>query len=225
MNNEDEKRRKGERIFWSKVARRYDGWVERAFADQYKIFKSKLISHVQPDDRILEIGTGTGEIAFYLAEKCKEVVGVDISSEMIEEAKAKKTKLNKKNITFFVEDAYHLPFPSESFDKVICVNALQTMKEPTRAIKEGKRVLKKGGEFLSITYCFGDSGFYQKLKLTKWIILYGLPKYWHNFKCKDISRLFKRLDFEIIDEQRIWKRPVVVYLRCQKELKDACLLK
>ncbi|MCK5559837.1 MAG: methyltransferase domain-containing protein [Thermoplasmata archaeon] len=200
------------------MAKRYDNWINRAFSEQYKIYRSELNSRIQAGDTVLEIGTGTGDIAFNIAAKCKKVIGIDIAPEMIAVARRKKSNLKLKNTTFQVEDAYNLPFKDEAFDKVVCCNALQTMKEPTRAIQEGKRVLKDDGEFISITYCYGSSSIIDLLKLVKWVILYGLPGYWKNFKCEQLAGFFEKAGMEIIEGNKIWKKPVVLLLRCRKKI-------
>jgi ubiquinone/menaquinone biosynthesis C-methylase UbiE len=210
----EDKRREGERKFWDKMARQYDNWIEDAFSEQYKINKSKLSSIVKTEDEILEIGCGAGDITYHLAPKCSRIIGTDLSPEMIAAAKSRELKYD--NLAFQVEDSYNLSFSDSMFDKVICVNALQVMKEPGRAVQEGLRVLKEGGEFASITYLFGQSGLVEYFKLTKWVIKYGKPKYWHNFKQDQLTQIFRDAGFEIINEEIIWKKPQVLFLRCRK---------
>jgi len=217
MNEDPEdERKKGERKFWSRVARTYDQWIEKAFKGQYEVFREKVRLYIQPDDVVLEIGTGTGDIAFHIAPFCKKVVGIDISPEMIAIARQKNFESSLENLTFQAEDAYNMPFAGSSFSKVICCNSLQTMKEPLKVIQEGKRVLNEGGDFISITYCFDDSSFLEQLKLIKWILLYGKPKYWFNFKSNDLIDDFKKGGFEVIEKEFIWEKPVVLFLRCKK---------
>lgn len=216
MSESDKERMKEERKFWGKMARRYDSWIKTAFSDQYQVNKTKLVNYIVTDDEIVEIGCGPGEITFSLAPKCKKIIGTDISPDMIKVATRKKSQSDFENVFFKVEDAYNLSFPDSSFDKVICVNALQVMKEPKRAILEGLRVLKTNGEFLSITYCYGDSGFLETIKLLKWVLLYGKPKYWHNFKSEELTAIFKNAGFQVIEKKIIWKKPKVLFLRCRK---------
>jgi ubiquinone/menaquinone biosynthesis C-methylase UbiE len=198
------------------MARGYDDWIENAFEKQYITFRKKFISCMSSDDLVLEFGAGTGDIGFNIAPLCKEVIGVDISPEMVEVANRKKDEMGVKNISFQEGDAYDLPFEDSSFDKVICCNVLQTMKEPVRAVQEGKRVLKKGGEFISNTYCFGDSGIIEYLKLTKWVLLYGKPRFWIDFDCVDIEGLFTTNGLNTVESVEIWKSPIVLFLRSKK---------
>jgi ubiquinone/menaquinone biosynthesis C-methylase UbiE len=216
MDTSDSKRIAGERRFWNKVAREYDNWIANAFPDQYIVNKAKLLSVIQPEDTILEIGCGAGDMAFHLSPNCKKIMATDLSPDMISVAKRRLSKSEHDNLTFQVEDSYNLSFSDNSYDKVICINALQVMKEPNRAVGEGFRVLKDGGDFLSITYLFGESGIVEYFKLTKWVIRYGKPKYWHNFKRGKLVKIFQDAGFIIEYDEIIWKKPKVLFLGCKK---------
>ena len=191
MDKNDKKRISGERKFWDKTAKVYDDWLESSFKEQYNTIKSKVLLNIKSTDTVLDMATGTGEIA-----TCRLTVAY--------------------YFTFQVEDAYNLPFPDSSFDKVVCCNALQAMKEPNRAIEEGKRVLKDDGEFISITYCFADSGLIEQFKLFKWVVLYGIPIYWTNFTCKSLVDHFEDANFKTLEDIEVWQKPVILFLRSEK---------
>ncbi len=215
-SHSDETRKRDEARFWSKVAPQYDDWVDAAYMDQYVAFRSAMRGLVEPSDMVLDIATGTGNIAFHIAPRVAAVVGIDNSREMIEVAEAKLEATTINNLVFLVEDAYDLPFDDGMFDKVVCVNALQTMAEPLRAIREGARVLRDGGEFISVTYAFGDSGPIEYLKLSRWIIKFGRPKYWSNFKTKDLRGLFEEAGLQVVGSKRVWDKPVVEMVRARR---------
>lgn len=214
----DDKRKRDEVRFWSKVAPQYDDWISAAFMEQYKAFKAGMTGLVNEEDMVLDIATGTGNIALHIAPRVSAIVGIDISEDMIAVAEGKLEASGLENVTFLVEDAYNLPFADGSFDKVVCVNGLQTMVEPLQAIKEGTRVLRDGGEFISVTYAYGDSGPIEYLKLSRWVIKYGKPKYWSNFKTKDLRGLFEEAGLEIVESKRIWDKPVVEMVRARKPI-------
>jgi ubiquinone/menaquinone biosynthesis C-methylase UbiE len=69
--------------------------------------------------RVLDVGTGTGFIALLLAELGHEVIGVDISEEMLRIAREKARKLNIENVEFHLADAEEPPFPDNTFDAVV----------------------------------------------------------------------------------------------------------
>jgi ubiquinone/menaquinone biosynthesis C-methylase UbiE len=212
----DDSRVRNEQRFWRKTAKKYDSWVRKAFNEQYKSFKIKLDRCIRSNDFVLEVGTGTGDIAIHIARRAKKVVGLDIAPEMIEIANYKKNKLKVENIVFKDGDAYNLPFTDGVFDKVVFCNSLQTMKEPIRAVVDAKRVLKDNGEIISITYCYGDTGLFEQIKLLKWVILYGVPVYWTNFTRVGLSGIFKNVGLKIVESEDVWNKPVILFLRCTK---------
>ena len=102
--------------------------------------------------RVLDIASGTGTSALFLAERFScEVVGVDYGSHNVEKANAAATARGlDKRISFQTGDAERLPFPDASFDAVICECAFCTFPDKTAAAAEFARVLRsRGGVGLS----------------------------------------------------------------------------
>jgi len=98
--------------------------------------------------KVLDIACGKGSTAFYLAEKygCS-VVGIDLSEELIQEAKdtCRKKKLNKQ-VEFIVGNAMDLPFDDNQFDVAISQGILVFVDDKNKTINEAFRVLKNGGK-------------------------------------------------------------------------------
>ncbi|WP_320008354.1 class I SAM-dependent methyltransferase [Maridesulfovibrio sp.] len=95
----------------------------------------------------LDVGTGPGQLAFYLAEAGFNVTGVDLSSQMI--ASAQKTaKEMDLNIDFRTGDAENLDFADNQFDVIVSRNLIWTLPNPDRALKEWYRILKPGGRII-----------------------------------------------------------------------------
>ncbi len=79
--------------------------------------------------RILDLGTGTGFLAFLLAQKGYSVTGVDVTKEMIDVAKAQAIELHDSlmgQVDFHCMDAMKLDFPDESFDVILARNLTWT---------------------------------------------------------------------------------------------------
>ena len=91
--------------------------------------------------RCADIGTGTGEIAYYLAEKVGpegEVVGIDITPEMLKYAEMKQAEKNlPKPVKFEVGDALDLQYPECSFYVVTSGYMLRNVTGVQKAIDEG----------------------------------------------------------------------------------------
>lgn len=86
----------------------------------------------KPHQKILDIGVGTG-ITFNLYPDQSYIVGIDISTKMIERAKKRAAILsNGHQISLYVMDACKLEFEDESFDAVISPYVITTAKDPLK---------------------------------------------------------------------------------------------
>lgn len=92
---------------------------------------------------VLDIGCGTGIFSRYFAETGATVTSMDISPELIEQAKKETTA----PITYLIGDAEQLPFPESSFDVVAGSSILHHL-DPEVALKEIYRVLRSGGRMV-----------------------------------------------------------------------------
>lgn len=102
----------------------------------------------KPDDRLLDVATGTGFTAFAFAPRVGEVVGLDISAGMLEQARARAASQNMSNITFQQGPAEALPFPDGKFDIVTSRVAPHHFLLLNKFLQESWRVLKPGGRLL-----------------------------------------------------------------------------
>ena len=103
-------------------------------SEEYNETVSLVVAHAQPrpDDVVLDLGTGTGAIAFALAEEAGEVVGRDISEGMLKEAKKKATERGVDNVSFGT-GRFREPDAPETVDVVTSNFALHHLDD------EGKR--------------------------------------------------------------------------------------
>ncbi|SFV68484.1 2-isopropylmalate synthase [hydrothermal vent metagenome] len=111
-----------------------------------------LIDILQPkaQEKILDLGCGEGTLAEVIQEYKCEVIGVDLSADMVEKAKA-------KNIEAYVMSATELAYENE-FDAVFSNAVLHWVQDANLAIQEVKKVLKKEGRFVA------EFGGYENLK-------------------------------------------------------------
>lgn len=99
--------------------------------------------HLQPDDRALDVATGTGFTAFALQRRVRSVVGVDLTHRMLQEAR--RLAGAHAGIDWVEGDAEALPFRTAVFTVVTCRRAPHHFPRVDRAVAEMLRVLEPGG--------------------------------------------------------------------------------
>jgi len=122
-----------------------------SFYVQASIQKTLYYLQIQPEQRVLDIGCGTGTLLQKLLSFVPEtnLVGIDPSQEMLNAAKNKLPN----NIELKQGDAEDLPFTDECFDWVITTNSFHYFLDPSQAITEAKRVLKTNGYIVITDWC------------------------------------------------------------------------
>jgi demethylmenaquinone methyltransferase/2-methoxy-6-polyprenyl-1,4-benzoquinol methylase len=101
---------------------------------------------IQPDDAILDVGTGTGiMIPFYERYLTSgRVVAVDYSEKMVEVARKKFPVMEHPKVSFKVSDVYDLKYDSE-FDLVVCYSCFPHFVDKSLALKILAKALRNGG--------------------------------------------------------------------------------
>jgi SAM-dependent methyltransferase len=106
------------------------------------------LASLQPGQTVLDLGSGGGIDCFLAAKRVGDtgkVIGVDMTAEMIEKARANKAKLDAQNVDFRLGEIEHLPVADGMVDVIIsnCVINLSPDKE--QVFREAYRVLRPGG--------------------------------------------------------------------------------
>ena len=173
--NQNEKTFLVQNIF-SNVAKNYDLMNDIMSLGAHRLWKKELIDfmNIQPDDRIVDIGSGTGDLINLISKRYsfKEIYSVDLNQEMLNIGKK---RFNKENIKFIKANAELLPFEDNTFDKYIISFCIRNVTDVRKALKEAIRVLKPGGIFYCLEFSQPNSGLinlvYKKYKknIIPWI--------------------------------------------------------
>jgi phosphatidylethanolamine/phosphatidyl-N-methylethanolamine N-methyltransferase len=112
----------------------------------------------QRHGRVLEVGVGTGlSLPEYRREL--EIVGIDLSPEMLERAREKVEEEGLSNVTGLHEmDATELTFPTASFDTVVAMYVMTVVPDPEKVMRELARVCKVGGEVILVNHFSQEEG-------------------------------------------------------------------
>lgn len=117
-------------------------------------------AHLRPGQHVLDIATGTGMVAIEAAQIVGtkgRVIGIDISTGMIEQAKRKVETFGLGNVEFQLADAEALDFLENSFDYIFCSSALIWMSDLPGALRHWHQLLKPGGSLGF--HAFADTAF------------------------------------------------------------------
>jgi len=102
---------------------------------------------VSLESRALDVCTGTGDLAFELAQRVGpsgKVTGVDFSEQMLERARAK-AAARGSDVTFQQADALELPFADDAFDAATVAFGARNLADLDRGLAEMTRVVRPGG--------------------------------------------------------------------------------
>ncbi|MNR75538.1 putative methyltransferase YcgJ [compost metagenome] len=114
--------------------------------------RALTLLEIEPSDRILLVGVGTGEDLAFLPP-ATEAVGVDLSEAMLEVARAK-----FPTVEFQLMNAESLDYPDDSFDKVVLNLVLSVVEHPDQALAEALRILKPDGKIVVFDKFLIDGG-------------------------------------------------------------------
>jgi ubiquinone/menaquinone biosynthesis C-methylase UbiE len=119
-----------------------------AHADRAVLERVVELARPRPTDLALDVATAAGHTALALAPHVSRVIGVDITPEMLAEARKLQAQRGVENVEFRLASVVDLPFPDETFDVVTCRRAAHHFADIGRALLEMRRVLRPGGRLV-----------------------------------------------------------------------------
>lgn len=135
---------------WDRMSDVYEREIDQRFATVVDgvIRRAKLAK----EDSVLDLGTGTGAVAFKAAPHVTRVLAVDISAAMLEHARALATRMGARNVELREGRAEAIPAPDASQDAVLASLSLMYAIDRAAAAREIARVLRPGGRFVAAVW-------------------------------------------------------------------------
>jgi phosphatidylethanolamine/phosphatidyl-N-methylethanolamine N-methyltransferase len=141
-----------------KSYKRVSSFYDYTFGKVFKPGQRALIEKMSCDDSdiVLEIGIGTGASFQFYPDKTN-VIGIDISPDMLDLAKEKikNNKIENKYISMM--NGEHLSFPDNTFDKVVAMHVMSVTQNPKSLVDEMKRVCKDDGDIYIVNHFSSES--------------------------------------------------------------------
>tara|TARA_B100000929_G_C15461019_1_gene404483 strand:+ start:521 stop:1144 length:624 start_codon:yes stop_codon:yes gene_type:complete len=141
-----------------KSYKRVSSFYDYTFGKVFKPGQRALIEKMSCNDSdiVLEIGIGTGASFQFYPDKTN-VIGIDISPDMLDLAKEKikNNKIENKYISMM--NGEHLSFPDNTFDKVVAMYVMSVTQNPKSLVEEMKRVCKDDGDIYIVNHFSSES--------------------------------------------------------------------
>jgi ubiquinone/menaquinone biosynthesis C-methylase UbiE len=133
-------------FFWDRLAKGYE----------HKLDVTR--TYLTPDSEVMEFGCGTGTTAVSHAPHARNILGLDVSKNMLKIARSRAAAAGVTNVTFQRADIVDLDMPDSRFDMVMGHSILHLLRPRARATTLAKvhRLLRPRGVFVSSTVCLGD---------------------------------------------------------------------
>lgn len=147
---------------WGAGGRHYEE-VSRGIADAIEHCVLRL--NPGPDERVLDLSTGTGWTSRVVARRGATVTGADIATELLDVARDRALEEGLP-IEYVVGDAERLPFEDGEFDAVVSTFGVMFATRPEAAAAELSRVCRKGGR-IALTTWLADSTLFRMFELMK----------------------------------------------------------
>jgi demethylmenaquinone methyltransferase/2-methoxy-6-polyprenyl-1,4-benzoquinol methylase len=216
------------------VAPSYDTWAQVLTVFQYLRWREFLVSRMalRPGNLVLDVCTGTAGVAMEIADHHDgRIVGLDVSHLMLE---AGLRAVEKKNLDGRVQlvqgRAEHLPFPDETFDAVVFTYLLRYVQDPDATIRELSRVLKPGGELLSLEFGLPEALWMRALweihnRVVMPVMTIPVSRSWHRMGCflgPSISDFCHRCPVDRI--AAIWRENGIPLVQTRRLLQGAAIV-
>jgi demethylmenaquinone methyltransferase/2-methoxy-6-polyprenyl-1,4-benzoquinol methylase len=216
------------------VAPSYDTWAQVLTFFQYLRWRRFLVSQMalQPGKLVLDVCTGTAGVAMEIADHHNgKIVGLDVSHSMLQAGLRAVEKQSLDGRVQLVQGrAEHLPFPDETFDTVVFTYLLRYVQDPDATIRELSRVLKPGGELLSLEFGIPETLWVKALwliynRVVMPVMTIPVSRSWHRMGCflgPSISNFCQRYPVDRI--AAIWRENGIPLVEARPLLKGAAIV-
>ncbi len=125
--------------------------------------RALLRMNIQPGERVLEVGVGTG-INLSLYPRPSSVTGIDFSSSMLEKARERVAREGLRNLRLLQMDAADLKFADDSFDIVYAPYLISVVPDPVKVACEMRRVCRVGGRIIFLNHFLSPNLFVSRVE-------------------------------------------------------------
>jgi ubiquinone/menaquinone biosynthesis C-methylase UbiE len=144
-----------------KIQQEFNQWAAAGRGDEMEDHHSDItdqtlpLMDLQPADRILDLGCGTGWASRRMAKVAGDVVGLDVADEMLRRAESSSSAF--KNLRYLWGSAENIPAADNYFSKVLSVESFYYYADQGKALDELRRVIEPGGKLFILINLYKDN--------------------------------------------------------------------
>jgi ubiquinone/menaquinone biosynthesis C-methylase UbiE len=184
----------------------FNQWAEQGKGEEMEAHHISIteqtlaLMQLKPGDRVLDLGCGAGWASRIIAkvvangDRPGQVIGVDVSDEMIRRARAASTEYD--NLMFVVGSAQQVPWEENFFDKVLSVESFYYYADQERALAEMFRVMAPKGELYILINLYRDNHY-----SLRWVEELKIPVQVHSEQ--EYIEMLQRHTFEEVRAVRV----------------------
>ncbi len=181
-------RRQKTMTFFNKIASEWD-LLKSEILGNFNL-STAILNHIKNSSVAVDLGCGTGELLSKMKHQASQVIGVDSSAKMLEEAK-KRFQDNGENLDLRLGELEHLPLGDDEADCAVISMVLHHLSDPCQVFAEVHRILKPGGIFI-----IADFGKHKNETMRN---TYG--DHWLGFSHDEIDKWLKSQKFQLNIEE------------------------
>jgi ubiquinone/menaquinone biosynthesis C-methylase UbiE len=187
------------------AARRYfDRWAGRYEEDRRPRWNAGVQRQAMAalelgrDDRLLDVGCGTGAAVRRAGRIVRQSVGIDLSPAMIERARAWPDL--PQNVEFRVGEAGQLPVQDGEFTAVLCTNSFHHYPDPEAAARQMARALERGGRIVIGDGCAD----LRAARVADWFLRRFEPGHVHLYSSGELGEVLRSAGLARLEVRRLW---------------------
>jgi phosphatidylethanolamine/phosphatidyl-N-methylethanolamine N-methyltransferase len=199
--------------------RRWAPVYDHTFGKVSTMGRKSVVRHINTrHGEVLEVGVGTG-LSLPDYSKDLQIVGIDLSPEMLDKARERVGKESLTNVAGLHEmDASDLAFADASFDTVVAMYVITVVPDPERVMRELSRVAKPGGEVILVNHFSQEEGVrgWVERQMAPFAGMLGWRPVF------DVSRVMVCDDLELIERRHLRPFGIFTMMRFAKRASARC---
>ena len=198
--------------YWSRFATNFEERTSYVVGnDHIELIKAELSKQTDLGNT-LELGCGSGTYSEILAREASHLTATDYSDEMVAFSKQRFESL--ENVTVEKANCFSLSYPEFSFDTVVMVNLLHVVPEPEKAVQESKKVLKRNGRLIIVSFTTEGMAVFSKLGMIyRFLKTFGKPPPTaHKLTVQKTKTILSDCGFRIDEARLIGRRSKAIFV-------------